>query len=417
MRALGAALALAGATAAPPTLFQSDMAAMAGLTGEAPHAMGPGWSAMAMGIARLQWNRQGGRSGATAVESSNWNMAMAQRPWASGTLTVMMMNSLEPATFGGGGMPQIFQTGEARNGRPLVDHQHPHDLFMNLSAAWRRPVGRGAAWVQLAPVGEPALGPTAFMHRASSGENLAAPLSHHWHDSSHITSTVVTAGGAWRRVVLEASAFHGKEPDQGRWDIDSGALDSASARLKLRLGAAWSGQVSHAFLKNPETLFAGDARRTTASLHYGADGDRAVAASVIWGQNREVHGISNAALGEAAWQLTARDQIYGRAEYVEKESELLVNKGVSEREQHGHTHGFAAVVRPTVPIGAMTLGYLRNRDLRGSLNAGLGVDVTVYQFGASLREAYGDLPVSTHALLRVRWGRPHTAQGSEHHHH
>ena len=117
-------------------------------------------------------------------------------------------------------------------------------------------------------------------------------------------------------------------------------------------------------------------------------------------------------LAEAAWQLTARDQVYARAEYVEKESELLINKGVSEREQHGHEHGFAAVTRPTAPIGALTFGYLRNRDLFGSLNLGLGADVTVYQFGASLREAYGDMPVSTHAFLRLRWGRPHGAPAS-----
>jgi hypothetical protein len=404
-------------SAASPTLFQSDMAAMTGMAaGAAPHGTGAGWSAMAMGLVRLQYNHQGGPSGDTVLESTNWSMVMAQRPWLSGTFTAMMMNSLEPATFHDGGMPQIFQTGETFEGRPLVDRQHPHDLFMNLSVTWRRPIGAGggAAWVQVAPVGEPALGPTAFMHRASSGENPAAPLGHHWEDSSHITRSVITAGGAWRRFVLEGSTFHGKEPDEGRWDIDGGAPDSFSARLKVRLGRGWSGQVSHAFLEDPETLSAGDARRTTASLHYGADGARPIAASLIWGQNREVHGISDAVLAEAAWQITARDQLYGRAEYVEKESELLLNKGVSERDQHGHEHGFAAVVRPTAPIGALTVGYLRNMDLVGSLNAGLGGDVTVYQFGASLRAAYGDMPVSTHVFVRLRWGRPHG--GGQHHH-
>ena len=120
--------------------------------------------------------------------------------------------------------------------------------------------------------------------------------------------------------------------------------------------------------------------------------------------------MSDAVLAEAAWQLTARDQIYGRAEYAEKESELLLNKGVSEQDQHGHEHGFAAVARPTVPVGAMTFGYLRNLDLFRSLNAGLGADVTIYQFGSSLREAYGDMPVSVHAFVRLRWGRPHGAR-------
>jgi hypothetical protein len=74
-----------------------------------------------------------------------------------------------------------------------------------------------------------------------------------------------------------------------------------------------------------------------------------------------------------------------------------------------------------VPIGALTFGYLRNRDLVGSLNLGLGGDVTVYQFGASLRAAYGDMPVSVHAFVRMRWGRPHGSghaapEGEPHHH-
>ncbi len=367
-----------------------------------------------MGLARVQGNRQGGPSGDSALESSNWSMATAQRPWLGGTITLMMMNSLEPATLKGGGMPQLFQTGETFGGRPLVDRQHPHDLFMNLSATWRRPLGSGSAgWLRLAPVGEPALGPTAFMHRASAGENPSAPLGHHWHDSSHITSSVVTAGGAWRRLVLEGSVFHGMEPDERRWDLDGGAPDSAAARLTVRFGGAWSAQVSHAFIEHLERLFPGDAHRTTASLHYGEDGDRRLAASAIWGRNREVHGISDALLGEAAWQLTPRDQVYGRAEYVEKESELLLNKGVSEREQHGHSHGFAALVRPTVPVGALTGGYLRIVGRIARVDAGLGADLTVYQFGASLRGTYGDMPVSLHAFLRVRWNQADVG----HHHH
>jgi hypothetical protein len=214
-------------------------------------------------------------------------------------------------------------------------------------------------------------------------------------------------GGAWGRFVLEGSAFHGREPDEERWDLDGGAPDSFSGRLKVRIAPGWSGQVSHAFLKDPETLTDGNAHRTTVSLHYGAAGDKPLAVSAVWGQNREVHGISDAVLAEAAWQVTRRDQLYGRAEYVEKEEELLINKGVSEQEQHGHSHGFIAVEHPSVPVGALTAGYLRSVDLRGSLNLGLGGDITIYQFGSSLREAYGDMPVSTHAYLRLRWGRPH----------
>ena len=77
------------------------------------------------------------------------------------------------------------------------------------------------------------------------------------------------------------------------------------------------------------------------------------------------------------------------------------------------------MARPTVPVGALTFGYLRNLDLFGSVNAGLGADVTVYQFGASLREAYGDMPVSAHAFLRAAVGTParqrHAAPDGEPH--
>jgi hypothetical protein len=275
--------------------------------------------------------------------------------------------------------------------------------------------GRGAVWLQVAPVGEPALGPAAFMHRASSGENPAAPLGHHWHDSSHITASVATVGGAWRGLVVEASAFHGAEPDEGRWDVDGGVPDSAAGRVRLTLGAGWSAQASHAFLKQPEPLTLGDARRTVASIHYGADGDRAVAASLVWGRNREVHGTSDAVLAEGAWQATARDQVYARVEFVEKEAELLLNKGVSEQEQHGHVHGFAGGRHPTVPVAAFSLGYLRSRGLFGTFNAGLGGDVTVYQFPTALRSTYGHVPASVHVFLRIRWGRPH-GRNSDHSH-
>ena len=159
---------------------------------------------------------------------------------------------------------------------------------MNLSATYRQQVGaRSAYWIQLAPVGEPALGPTAFMHRASAGENPTAPLGHHWEDSTHIAADVITVGYGWRSLSIEGSVFHGAEPDEERWGIDSGRLDSASGRLWLRPGGGWSGQVSYGFLKNPEIQHPGDVRRLTASIDYGAAGDGPFAAMLLWGRNAE----------------------------------------------------------------------------------------------------------------------------------
>jgi hypothetical protein len=395
----------------PPTLFESDMSRMTGMTARDPMAgmAMSGWSWMDMGIARLQFNHQGGPSGDDAVESSNWNMVMAQHDALGGRLTLMTMNSLEPATFAEGGTPELFQTGEAFHGRALVDRQHPHDFFMNLSATYRRPVGAGALWIQVAPVGEPALGPVAFMHRASSGENPTAPLTHHWLDSTHITSDLVTAGGGRGRIGLEASVFHGREPDEHRWNLDGGALDSVSARVKVALGGGWSAQASHAVIKNAEQLVAGTLRRTTASVHYGEAGDRRWAASFMWGRNHEEHGVSQAVAAEGAWQASARDHVFARAEWVEKDRVLLATKSLGPEPSAGGEE--------TVPVRALTAGYLHNLASRGSARLGLGIDLTVYGVPAVLRDAYGSHPLSTHVFARLRWGRPHGAHAHPGHVH
>jgi hypothetical protein len=390
-------------------LFQSDMALMAGMTPRDPMAgmPMPRWQFMTMGIARLQYNHQGGPSGHDAVESVNWNMFMLQRDAGRGRLTLMMMNSLEPATFQQAGSPQLFQTGETFEGHPIVDRQHPHDLFMNLSATYRAPFGgKGAYWAQAALRGEPTLGPTAFMHRASSGENPTATLGHHQQDATHITDNVLTAGMGWGRISAEASVFHGAEPDEGRWDLDFGGLDSIAGRVKLELPRGWSAQVSHAFLNEPEALEVGDTRRTTASLHYGAAGDRPLAATLLWGRNREEHGTFDSVLLEGAYQLTPDDQFYARAEHVHKDLHLLETKGFAEHSETGE-----AQAQTAVGVRALTLGYLRDVRLWSLVRTGLGADVTLYGVPPQLKSAYGGSPMSFHVFLRLRWDRGHGSGG------
>ena len=380
-------------------LFQSDMNLMTGMVPDDP--MGgmkmPKWHVMDLGVARLAFNGQGGPSGRKGVESSNWNMLHAQHDLWGGRISLMMMNSIETVTFPEGGSPELFQTGETFDGKPIVDRQHPHDFFMNLSATYRQQVGeRSAFWIQLAPVGEPALGPTAFMHRASAGENPTAPLGHHWEDSSHISVDVITAGYGWKAISLEGSVFHGAEPDEDRWDIESGKLDSASGRLWIRPGGGWSGQVSYGFLNNLEALHEGDVRRTTASVQYGADGDRPLAAMLLWGRNVE-DGISSFAwLLEGAWQMTACDQIYSRLEYVQKDYDLLAFKG----KPHAPDPGLPRFAN----VFAVTAGYLREFRVVKGLDTGLAGDLTVYSFPASLKPVYGDFPLAGHFFLRLRWG-------------
>jgi hypothetical protein len=270
---------------------------------------------------------------------------------------------------------------------------------MNASASFRLGLGGGAAWAQAALRGEPALGPTAFMHRASAGENPTAPLGHHWQDSTHIANNVLTLGGGWKRVAIEGSAFHGREPDEDRWDIEGGRIDSFSGRVRVGLPGAWSAQVSHAFLKRPEALVERDTRRTTVSLHYGARGDRPLAATLLWGHNNERPGASDASLAEVAWQISPRDQLYARAESVEKDLDLLAAKS-----RHPEP---PSIRESTTLIHELTVGYLRGFDLKENLALGVGADLTVYGFASQLELFYGHFPVSARAYLRLRWGEPH----------
>jgi len=96
--------------------------------------------------------------------------------------------------------------------------------------------------------------------------------------------------------------------------------------VKLDFGKGFSGQVSYGFLHELEALEPGSQHRLAASIHYGAGGDRPVAVSLIWGRDFAGHGASDAVLLEGAWQITKRDHVFARAEWVEKDFELLASK-------------------------------------------------------------------------------------------
>ena len=186
------------------------------------------WMLMSDGVIFGTFNHQGGPRGGNEFRSTNWFMGMASRPAGGGTLTLTGMLSLEPATVGACGYGLLVQVGESCNDMLLVDRQHPHDFLMHASASWRVAFTSDTSLMLAgALVGEPALGPVAFMHRPSAAENATAPLAHHFLDSTHIAMGVVSAGlrlGMW---TLESSLFNGGEPDDNRWDlIDPGALDS-----------------------------------------------------------------------------------------------------------------------------------------------------------------------------------------------
>jgi hypothetical protein len=360
------------------------------------------WLIFFHGDMKLGVNAQGGPRGVTKFESQNWFMPMAFRRVGPGTLQLRAMFSAEPFTFSGQGSPQLFQTGETYQGRAIRDAQHPHDLFMELSATYTLPLGERGTWfMYFGFPGEPALGPTAFMHRWSASENPSAPLTHHLQDSTHISFGVFTTGFTYRWVKFEASVFNGREPGENRYNFEFNPWNSRSVRVSFAPNSNWAMQWSYGLLKNPEALEAGDVRRMTASLSYNKRFTRGNwASSLIWGRNREEHHgdlfTLNGYTAESTVQFLDRNYLYTRLELVDKTG--LLN--ASERAGLGITNS-----HPLFRIGAYTFGYTRDVWTTERFNVALGSDVTFYSKPAVLDSVYGERPTSYRFFIRVRPSR------------
>ena len=361
------------------------------------------WHLMQDAVLFLTVNHQGGPRGGDEVAGQNWWMGMAQRPLPRGTLTLNLMLSAEPLTLGRDGYREIFQAGEALDHIAVVDRQHPHDFLVQAAAVWRAPLGRGVALTLAgAPVGEPALGPVAFMHRASAAEQPTAPLAHHTMDSTHISMGVLTAGidrGPWE---IETSIFRGREPDDDRWDLmDPGALDSWSVRGWYRPSPSWTVQISHGFLKEPEELEPGNLRRTTASASWTRTGARSgTAATIAYGRNDKPGADFNALVAEATRTFGA-NAMYGRFESVQVETDLLrfgVHGFVGRKPAAHVPEGTGGVD----VVSALTLGGTRMLARRAGWDMSAGADATFYAVPGVLEPTHGSRPVSFHLFVRVR---------------
>lgn len=375
------------------------------------HWMKNDWMIMAHGDFKIGFNHQGGPRGINKAESQNWFMLMAERKAGPGQLMLRGMFSAEPGTAPRRGFPELFQTGETFKGRPIIDAQHPHDLFMELAAAYNIQLSESVALnFYGGPVAEPALGPVAFMHRMSASENPAAPLGHHWQDSTHISHGVITAGITAGRFRIESSLFHGAEPDENRKDIEMGKLDSWSARAWFTPTPDWSMQFSYGHLVHPEIVIPGNLRRLTASIshnHSWKDGNWA--SSLIWGRNDESHGISNAYLLESTANFLDKNYLYTRIELVDKpgllEENIFGRRGIDEFHSIGDGFEVGDHFSRQFRVGAVTFGGVRDIVADARLRVGIGADVTFYHAPDGLKPIYGSSPTSFHVFLRLRPGK------------
>jgi hypothetical protein len=337
------------------------------------------WTLMLHGNVFLQFIKTGSTRGDEQFGSLNWGMGTAQRSLWRGQFSIRSMLTLEPLTVGRCGYPTLLATGEECRGAALHDQQHPHDLFMELAVQYKRALNDSVAFeLYGGPSAEPALGPTAFMHRLSALPNPIAPVAHHWLDSTHISFGVVTGGLFGRKWKAEASVFNGREPDDQRYNIDTAALDSYSGRFWLTPTPAWSFQVSAGHLTEAEHHDEGDGddmnRVTASATYHRLVNDRLWATTVAWGRNTG-HGQPTAAfVGETAVDMTTKDVLYARGEIIQKTADDLVVDLAREK---------------PFTLSKLQIGYTRWLVNTRGLKAGIGGSVGLSLLPGDLDPFYG----------------------------
>ena len=352
------------------------------------HATYGDWQTMYHALFNLVYDHQGGPRGADKTFVNGMFMGMAERPLGEGTWGLRAMLAPDPF-MGANGYPLLFATGETADGRThLIDRQHPHDLFMELATTYSYDLSKNSSvYVYAGLPGEPALGPSTFMHRTSGMDIPEAPITHHWLDSTHITFGVLTAGVVLNTWKVEASAFRGREPDQYRYDIEAPKLDSYSARVSWNPIRELSLQVSWGHLNSPEQLEPDrDEDRFTVSAIYTQPfgKDNIWSTTVAWGRKMLKPGDTlDGFILETAAIFQKQYTLFARAERVQ-ENELL-----------------DLAPAPIFTVNKLTVGGIYDFYRTDHAKFGIGGLVSFYGVPDGLKPFYGD-PTSAMAFVRLK---------------
>lgn len=334
---------------------------------------------------------QGDRGG-DKFDAPNWMMFMlSQKLSDKGLLAFLSMFSFDRLTEGGNGYPLLLQSGESFDGVPLVDRQHPHDLFAELAVAYTHSLTKDLdVTTYFGFPGEPALGPVVFMHRLSASNNPDATLGHHWQDATHITFGVATFGLRYKNIKAEGSIFTGREPDENRYDFDKPRFDSYSYRLSVNPNRNFSLQFSQGFIHSPEAFEPKmDITRTTASMLHAKSlpHEKFIATSLVWGMNHDSRGENlNSFLAESNLKL-APFGIYARYEFVQKDA--------------GELQLFHFEDPPTFNLNAFTLGANKILFTHFNTDLSLGLQSTINFPDQNLKRIYGSNPLALEVFLKI----------------
>ncbi len=370
------------------TSWQPDASEHGGI-----HTAWGDWSVMTHALLNLTYDRQSGPRGGDKTYVAGMVMAAARRDFADGSaLNLRGMLSPDPL-MGKEGYPLLLAAGETANGvDPLVDRQHPHELVMELSASYARPLSEhDSVFAYIGLPGEPAFGPPAFMHRMSAMDSPEAPITHHWLDSTHIVFGVATVGWVHDAFKLEASSFRGREPDQDRYDIESPTFDSWAVRASWNPSPQWSLQASYADVTAPEQLAPDEDETKTSisAIHTRRFGDAGWWSSTLaWGRKSpDHHEAKDAWLAETALHPNDRWTIFARAERTETDELAPGLDG-------GHGDIFT--------VSKASVGAIHDWRLAPHVRFGLGGLYAINRVPGPLEAAYGGDPDGAMIFLRLK---------------
>jgi hypothetical protein len=349
-----------------------------------------GWHLMGHGVLNGVYSWQEGPRGDEDVFVSGMLMGMARRDFSNGNVLQFRAALSPDPLMGKRGYPLLLAAGETANGvTPLIDRQHPHELVMELSASYSVKLGeRASVFLYGGLPGEPAFGPPAFMHRMSAMDSPEAPITHHWLDSTHIAFGVLTAGAVVGDFKLEASRFNGREPDQHRYDIETGPLDSTAVRVswnptrELSLQGSWGRFISPEQLEPDEN----QTRWSASAIYTKRLGDKGWwSTTAAWGRRSADHDQLDAFALESAAGLGLWT-IFGRAERIE----------TNELVQVGGHHG------PVYTVGKVSAGVIRDFRIADHVKFGVGGLFAQNFVPRPLEALYAGEPKGAMAFVRLK---------------
>ncbi len=368
-----------------------------------------GWNIMLhygifLRYAEVNLNNRGKEGHDRQFSAPNWGMIAANHKIGKrGLFLARAMVSLDAFTVGGNGYPHLFQTGESWKGQPLVNRQHPHDIFSELALGYSYAATQDIDLYGYAGIpGEPALGPPAFMHRPSALNIPEAPISHHWQDGTHITFGVATLGFRYKNMKLEGSSFTGREPGENRYNIDRPRFDSYAFRFSVNPSKSMALSASYGYVRSPEELEerVSIKRFNVSALHtINFPMNKTLSSTFVWGLNRysapdESSYGSHSFLFESNLQ-TPKYSFFTRIE--------VIQKSFAELHLTQYSPQGIPLLNPNQNnlINAISLGASRYISKNRYFWADLGIMGYYYGINSDLKAYYGATPVSAEVFLRI----------------